>query len=528
MKTRSPGEWREGILAWLAGFLVIFSVHLIWESLDQSPPAWDMAYHQLQGWRLLEAAREGVLWANLPTLSPAYPPLYYLQEALVLSLFGDSQFLALISNLPGFLLLTGATYLLLRGFLERPLWAGLGANLPLLFPFMAWVSRESLLDIDLAGFVSMAGFCILWSRGFSRLGPTLTFGLLALGGVLTKWTFPLYVLGPMLFGVIYLSEARWRSLRNLCWSGLLAIPLSLLYYGPLLTELAGRYPTTEQAGLIPWRPYPRHGEPGLNNIWGWIYYPRVVAGYFLQLPLLIFLAAALAFQGRSATRSGRGKEIAGLCLCWLSSGSVLLIFLTPKDPRFFLPLVCPLVVLLLWLWRERPAWMGALLSVAFLQFLLVSFGTPWGPVRWASWVWNEEADYQSLQHEWVWFQTYYFDAAGPPDRSDWHYAEIVSRIEPGTTVVFLPEMARFDPDGFLLESVRRQRNLRLLRLGNDPDWETGLSTADYLVGKTGNQGISFITTYNLAIQARVKNSWKLLQEWPLPDGSRAQLWGRGG
>ena len=531
-----------GLLEAGAGLLGILLIHTVWELFDASPASWDGAYHQLLGWHLLEAAREGRLWGNLARLSPEYPPLYYLQEAWILGWLGNTQFLALLANLPGLAMLVWATYLLLRNLVQPPWLAGACACLPLLLPFTAWVSRQTLLDIGLAGFASMAGFLVLASRGFTRLSPTLFFGLICLGGILTKWTLPLYLLGPLVFGLLFLSRNRVLSLRNLFLAGLLVVPVSLFYYAPLLSELAGSYPITEQSGVIPWKPYPPHGEPGLDNIWGWIYYPRVIAGYFLQLPLMLLLLlsftrvtwASREPEPSPLTRSPGGKtaavevlpteprQVLGLCLWWLLAGLFLLIFLTPKDPRFFLPLICPLSVLLVWPWRKRPRWLTALLAVAALQFLLVSFETPLGPLRLASWVWDDEDDYQSLQHEWVWFQTYYFDAAGPPDPRPWHHSEILARIEAGSRLGFLPELARFNPHAFLLESVRQKIPLEVVRLGNDPDWESTLSGLDYLIGKTGNQGISFVTEFNEPIMEEFQQ-WQLVQEWPLPDGSQAQL-----
>ena len=518
---------------WLAGgvgLLGILLVHALWKLLDAAPAGWDMAYHQLQGWQFLEAARQGHLWGSLATLSPEYPPLYYLQEAWILDWWGDTQFLALLANLPGFVMLVGATFLLLRDLVQPARLAGAAACLPLVFPFTAWVSRGALLDIGLSGFVSIAGFLILASRGFIHLFPTLLLGLACLGGVLTKWTLPLYLLGPMAFGLLLLSRDRLLSLRNLCLAGLLVIPVSLLYYAPLLSDLISYYPITEQSGLIPWEPYPPHGEPGLDNIWGWIYYPRVIASYYLQLPLLVCLLLPLGRTIRSSSTAKPGlsrlpRQVFGLCCWWLVSGVCFLIFLTPKDPRFFLPLICPLAVLVVWPLRNRPRGLTALLTVAALQFLLVSFETPLGPVRVASWVEGDEVDYQSLQHEWVWFQTYYFDAAGPPDPHTWNQAEILARIETGSRVGFLPELARFNPYSFLLESVRKKIPIEVVRPGNDPAWQSTLDRLDFVIGKTGNQGISYVTGFNELIMAGLQ-PWQLVEAWPLPDGSRAQLWKR--
>ena len=308
----------------VVGLCVVMAVNVIWEILNEAPPIWDMAYHQLMGLSYLEALRQGTLVSEFATLSPAYPPLYYLHEAAVYLLLPGSDFRTLVVNFPYVLLTAYATYRISSYFLSAST-AGWAAVVVLLFPAVAMVHREALLDGALAAWVTAGAWLILRSRWFTRTRWTLLFGLICGLGALTKWTFPIYLAVPVVFGVVA-SKQPLRAVRNLVIGGLVALGVMAPYYIQNLAAMLSRYPTTDQAGLIPWRPYPRHGEPGLDNIWGWIYYPRVLASYFLYLPLTVLFGVGL-FRNvfhvpRSTFLEARTRPPLLLrCACFSGAGS---------------------------------------------------------------------------------------------------------------------------------------------------------------------------------------------------------------
>ncbi len=514
-------ERRQGSLLLGGGLLSVLVLHLLWASFNDAPPIWDMAYHEATGWRFLEAWREGRLWDGLAALSGPYPPWFYLQEMPWIAAAGGSPLLGVFSNLGAMLLLALGTWRLGRALLpERE--AVAAAVVVLLFPAVAWMSRETVLDVWLAAWVALAGWCLLESRFFDRPGWTLGFGLAVAGGVMTKWTCPLYLLVPSAWWW-WQSRRRWKALANLALAAAVSLPLVLPYYLPNLFQLASRYPTTEQAGLIPCKPYPRHGEPGLDNLWGWIYYPRVLAGYFLQLPLLGLLVAGLLRRRREEQRPLEPSSRL-LPWVWLAGGVVVLTFLTPKDPRFALPLAPPLAILLLRAWRGSRAGVAAVLGTAGLAFLLASFPTPLGEFRLALGKQVPDPDFQGLQREWALLQTNYFGVAGPPRREDWRYRELLDSIPEGASVGFLPDLPRFHAEGLQLEAVRRGRSIRVRRAGWIPPPAPELRRFDFLVAKTGAQGISFTTEWSGEI-ARVlpRAGWSVVGSWPLPDGSEGRL-----
>ena len=168
-------------ILFLACFGLILAIHIVWEIKADMPPVWDMAYHELKGWEYWQALQDG-------------------------------QFLPILSNISGMFLLSYCSFGIATLCMDKKVavWAGL---LTLLFPFVAWCSRLSLLDGALAGWVAAAGYCLLKSRWFEGKAWTLAFGLACAAGVLTKWTFGFYLLLPICYALTQ-SENRKRSLVN--------------------------------------------------------------------------------------------------------------------------------------------------------------------------------------------------------------------------------------------------------------------------------------------------------------------------
>ena len=499
--------------ATLLGF--ILAVHLVWTLLDDRPPVWDMAHHQIKGWEYLKLFQEGGVLEGFSRLSNYYPPLYYLQEALVLRFWTEPDFLPLLANLPGLLLLAFCTRALAIQCLlpdRTAVWAGL---LPLLLPLVAWTSRASLLDVSLCGWVSAAFYLLVRSDLLLKRGPSLIFGLVAAAGMLTKWTFVLFLLFPVGY-CLFKSEDRKRSVLNLLDAGILSAPLVLWWYLPNLKALLLRFQTTSEAAV--WEQ-----DPGIDSLLGWIYYPRVLASYYLFLPLTLLFVWALA---RLWAQRHQLPPAMQLILVGFAGGLLLLTLLPPKDPRYAMPLACLAALLLIYAWGSSRA-APAIVALAFIQFLTLSFSFPFVPRKIALFEVGDDTDYRSLRQEWVLYASNYYDVAGPPAQEDWCYTELLGSIVPGSKVGFVPDLAHFHPSALKLIALRQGRDLDVTRLGQTPDSVDGIGAVDVVVGKTGFQGISYITSFNQNIYDRLTlEDWPVVASWQLPDGEEARIWNR--
>jgi len=500
----------------LLSFASVLLLHLAYALLNQTPPVWDMAYHQLQGFQYLAAWQSGALWSRFTQISSYYPPFYYLEEAVVLALVPYGRFLPFLVNLPGLFLLGFCTFRLAEVHVGRR-WAWLAGLLPLLFPLVAWTSRESLLDVSLAGWVAAAVFLLWRSRMLESHAWSLLLGGVFALGMLTKWTFVVFLIFPVAYA-LYAAADRRKSLLHLLDGALISAPAIFAWYLPNLKALAERFALTSGTGIA------LENDPTVWHVQGWLYYPRCLSSYYLCLPLtLLFVVGVVAWWRRARSL----EEGTSLLWWWLAGGTLLLTLLDAKDPRYVMPLIAPVAILLVLFWKNRPRVLWTIALVAFLQFLLISFNILGKPVKWAIFDIKNDTDYISLSREWVFFQTHYFDAAGPAHREDWRLDEIVKVLPAGERVGFVPDMAHFNPGTLQLAGLLAGKKLELVRLGDSAPSAETLSKFHYVVGKTGGQGISYITAYNGAVYEKLKQeNWTIVGQWQAPDGSRIAVWRR--
>ncbi len=511
---------------WLAGFLLVAGVHAVWHSFHSVPPAWDMAHHQAMGWTLLEAAQSGRLLEALVDASDYYPPFVYLLEALVLALTGDHRWLPLLVNLPGLALLSWSTFRL-AWLLTASRFAPAAGWMVLVAPLIAWTSRESLLDPWLSAWVAASLLILVRSRGLLERRWVWAMALSVAAGMLTKWSYILFVV-PAGVWIVAAAPGRRQRFLNLLDTVLLSAPLFLWWYLPNARTLYQRLQHT--AAGADWEL-----DPQLDSLLGWIYYPRSLSSYYLFLPLTLVWVAGLvrAWRSRAVAPEPSGKAgapgsaagIRRLLAVSLLGGLVLLTVLKAKDPRYVMPLAAPLFVLLVDFWKDRPRLLTAVTAWAAAQFLLVSFHVPGIPERIGWFELPGDRAYRSMRQEWVWFETSYFGVTGPPRREDWKIRELLGELPEAARVAFVPDAASFHPGLLHLEALRQGRKLDIVRIGSDDDWPAQLGKVDWVIGKSGDQGISLITSFNDEVYAALETlKWPLVRTWELPDGSRALLW----
>jgi hypothetical protein len=76
-----------------------------------------------------------------------------------------------------------------------------------------------------------------------------------------------------------------------------------------------------------------------------------------------------------------------------------------------------------------------------------------------------------------------------------------------------------------LQAVKAGRSIDVRRIGDIASSVPAVSFLDFVVSKTGFQGISYTTGFNDAVYEELeKQDWALVKTWDLPDESRAQLW----
>jgi 4-amino-4-deoxy-L-arabinose transferase-like glycosyltransferase len=343
---------RAGALA-LAGLaLAVFAAHAAFYRQDTAPPVWDEALHLLLAVRFHDFLGAPSLEAGraLREAWSFYPPLYHAGVGALFGVVGVSPLAARLVNVGLLAVLAWGTF-----HAGRALFGGragaLAAALVVTFPVVTRLTRMAMTDLGLAAWTAAAVGCLLGTGLRSRRQAALL-GLLLAAGLLTKWTFPAFVAGPLFVWALPGGPAPPGRRVRLAWAAALGGLLAAPWYAanaPVIAE-RGRF----LAGLGPAQENP-HGW----NLANALAYPRVVFDTFVAAPerWLLLGSAAAALLCLASGRMPRGpvagegappRTALALLLAWLVVPWVAMTAISNKDPRFVLPLVAPLAVLCAW------------------------------------------------------------------------------------------------------------------------------------------------------------------------------------
>jgi len=508
MQERPPVRpWEVGLLA--AVLVAVAGVGLAWIAGDAAPPP------EHSGRSVQDSI---LLWKRLQAgLGPGaddYPPLASLVSAAFYSVFGPSRVVALGSQ---FVFLV--PYLVGSWWIGRELGGRGGGALTLLAaagnPWMATHLHGYYLEVGTTALVAAAFALVLTSRGGRVPGPSLALGLVAGLGMLSKWSFLLFV-GPGLLwsAVVALGRkgsARWLGLASF---GCLVFTLALLHAS---RDLA--------AGGFPWVPYALSAlawvllavlacrrwcmagwNAGVGTALGWAL-SFLVCGwwYFLSVWELQTKASGDAGQGFSVEVS-LVRLLATLATCawsaplWFAAGTLAGWRLRPLRPATLLAWSGIVLSLAFYLvWRVPPGPRYVLPATVLL--LAVSFGW-WGRVRHAPPVLGAVL----LALGWVQVGSWMgpWTTRGPELVPDLAGAVRISRVPPpqptgppsqATAMRILDELAgsgeqritavllpggRLDPDVLILDAILNGRALDIKHV-LDPVREAGIETSLVLV-----------------------------------------------
>jgi hypothetical protein len=476
----------------LAGFLLVAAVAAVWTAVDRRPPDWDHANHLERAVLCERDLRAGQVRAILER-SSFYPPL-------VLCLAGAAS---LAMPMPA------AATLVMVAFLGLGMAAvyaigrsaggeGTGAAAALLFataPFVVFSTLRFQLDLPLAAMVALGLWALRWTEDFTRPGRAVLFGFVCGLGLLTKPTFPLYVLAPALW---LLVRGRRRALGGLALAVLVAAVVGLPWYGPRLFGLGAQLDARAFAQAA------EAGHPDPLTLAGLSFYPRNLAYQFgLGAAVLLVIGLLVALVRRH-----------WLLLVTAGAPFVAIELIRNKNLRYSLPLLGVLAVL-------AALGLGALpgrlrrLAVAVLAVLgLAQVGGVAAGVPPNVWL-------PGLATWWV--------PASAPQRGDWQQHAILAALERDrrgvpATVSVVPNSAWFSVSNFRYYAVREGLDLRFVRAWDDPP--LGI---DYMVLKTGDVGPTWTAEKSqrvarrLATDPHLARIFPVIGEFPLPDGSTASL-----
>ncbi len=489
---------------WLAVLWTLLCVvTVVWVAVDRRPPEWDHANHLEQALHCYRVLAEPGhdRFHEIMEASSFYPPL-------AICAAGFLYFV-----LPVVPLTAQTVMLLFLGIglaavyeLGRHLWDEESGLLAAFFlgtaPFVVFSLTNFQLDLPLAAMVALGLLTLVRTEAFSRPGWSLGFGVTLGLGMLTKPTFALYLLPPLLWALGRALRSREvRRLGLFALALLLGAALALPWYGPRLLALP------IQVMNRSFKQAAESGHPEPFSAAGLLFYPRVFQ------PQFGVLAGLLCAWGVWALR----RERQARALLWAALVPFVVVSLIQnKNLRYTLPIL-PAAALVAAAgaralpagWRRGVAW--ACVALGLLQVPMAAFAIPKPPLVPP------------------FLTALVFNYA--PSSGDWRHERILGDLVRETrgrpaTVAVVPNFNFLSVSTLRYEAARRNLPFQMTRAWAPDAPPLGVS---YVILKTGSQGPSF----SVDKSERIVNAFAsdpylgavfpVVAEYPLPDGSRAIL-----
>lgn len=504
-----------------------------------TPPGWDPSVHlrdSLVYERILRhpgSLAGGVLRAILrgsehyPLLTPSgyYPPLVPGVTALLYLVAGRSFETAMTTNILFLLLFVWGV----RGLGDRLMGSPAGlvaALLVLAAPGIRANAAEYMLDLPLAAMVVLSTWLLLTTEGFSRRGRSLAFGALCGAGMLTKWSFFLFLAAPVTLvlaaglrragGRAESVAPRWGNLALALGAGCLVMAP---YYAPILPILIQK--TVVHAGGA------ADGVASPFTVESVLFHLKALPRKLLGWPLTLTVAAGLWLFVRGREEERRARVFLGF---WAASLYAIFTFaVANKQSRYLLPWLPVLALMaaggLLGLWRSRAENRGRVRGLAVAGLLML-------PVAGLAGGWRS-------------------DGSG-----DWQIRSLVDRLEQDLTSrphgsgrvwrlgvipdvrevngpTFAYYVSRRDLPVTVVQLVNRMKRHVDVEVGLDPfdrgDFYQTFDEYDYLVDKTGPSAVppweSVVPRMQAHFEKR-RGEFDRLASFDLPEGSSMTLYRR--
>jgi 4-amino-4-deoxy-L-arabinose transferase-like glycosyltransferase len=465
----------HGILERLKGRLVFTFLSLfflgatfLWLRLDRSPPAWDDSYYLTNSLVMYDALTDGGLRGyarQFLTIMGIKPPLIAILPTPVYLIAGRKPRAALLVNLAALLILFATLYHLGQRYASRRAGA-IAVCIAGTMPIVYGLSRWYLVECGLTAIVCLAIALIAGWDDSGGVWRAFLLGVTCGLGLLMKFSFPVYVLIPLL----YLAVRERRALLRPNVALAFVVPAAALALPWYLFNFRHAWGIALEAGSAETGKLYRTGDILSLADLGRYFSNVFMAGptlYFVALPLL-----ALAFL-----RSVRPAGKRGLLLCALWGSPILfLAFGHYRELRYVAPLYPALALALGILADAALDKRGALavmclsLALTTLSMLQTSFGV-FGRGRFEEWR--------------LLFAGPRLDYARTYNRTAWPHQEILADIYRAATfqggerklLLLGTDNVHFNADTFGLAVVEKRLPFEVRTTA----YETGLSTLIPLV-----------------------------------------------
>jgi len=346
-------------------FLIITNV--LWYFLGHKPLHWDSADHlsaSLDTYKILKSSSSfSALLINLLDVSWYYPPLVYWASIPFYAVAGPGEFAGFLEMTFFLTLLVVSVYQIGKRIYnpETGLFAAFCIGM---FPITLQYGREYMLDLPLAAMCAAAVYSLIRTNDFSSRNNCIKFGVMFGLGMLTKWTFILFLAPPVIY---YLSEGfrkatkKYRIVLNFLLTVLVSLIISLPWYLRNIVQiLTNRLNELERGNLAV-----------IENIF---YYFTILPSQISYVIAVLFIIAVIIFFKSNFAFHRK------MPLAWFIGSYVLITIISFKMPRFSIPLLIPLSLLFsaIVFFGEQEAQKRKIFTISFgiiavLNFFFYSF-----------------------------------------------------------------------------------------------------------------------------------------------------------
>lgn len=312
---------------------------VFWISYDERPPiGQDCIRHGLNAMRFTpESPRLSVELIEMnDTYLDSYPPAHAVVLSLAYQAFGVSKKTANGLSAAFFTILLLIVFALGRAILpDDPRPALLATFILGCFPTLFASSRFSNLSMMLTLLVATSVLALIRSDHLNNTAWTIVIGLLMGTGFLVKWTFVVFIMGPLaltLLGNLGRANALKR-LRNAAVTFAITALVALPWYVRHAKDVIALWRYNREV-------YSAFYHKGFISAWNLGFYAvRLMDGMTPILALFCLLAVVALVVNRQLRRLA-------IPLAWIASAYVGLVFIQPKWPRYVIP-VYPALALIL-------------------------------------------------------------------------------------------------------------------------------------------------------------------------------------
>ncbi len=538
-------------LSLLIAFVIINGWY--WLAADTYPPHWDMANHLRNSLTYTDAFHRILDSTNLYEMAKAtyyffvkletyYPPFTYWISVPFVFFVGRTFDAAAMSN--AFFLVT---FVITMYGIGKHIWNSttglLAACIALGFPIIVGQFHEFQLDMPLTVMTAVAFWFLLKTERWQKPWWSIAFGIASGLAMLTKWPYPAFIIGPVIYEVIGFVHSKptvgqWRQF-------LLGIALS----GIAFVGTAGPWYVTHARALahnlgINWETGTGEGDPSPLTPSSLRLYSDVLIQAQIRFLWLIPITIGLVTTFVRKTNIRRN----GVLLAYIASGWLIMTLYNNKDYRFIEPILPAFAIIgAYWISQVRNPWRIIASLLIVILFIFHTLSVSWGtrifsnlPPKIVFYV----PDIQEGQFRFtLWEFTGY--GSGPPRNEYWPNKELIEHLiidaqmhtlyAPYRVAMYYTNTMEFNRENMWYTIQQLRAHVRIL---DAAPATFNCQDTDYIItstrGGTANavfQDFPYTNAYVYNEGQRTKHTTdtpmchlETIYETQLPDGNKATLW----